>query len=54
MMAVEAIKLIAQAGQPLTGRLMLYDALYAEARVIAVARRPGCPVCGAGDGALKA
>jgi molybdopterin/thiamine biosynthesis adenylyltransferase len=48
MMAVEAVKLITQAGAPLVGRLMLYDALYAEARVIAVAPRPGCPVCGGG------
>jgi molybdopterin/thiamine biosynthesis adenylyltransferase len=42
------VKLIAQAGAPLVGRLMLYDALYAETRVIAVAPRPGCPVCGGG------
>lgn len=46
MMAVEAMKVITAAGRPLLGRLMLYDALYAEARVISVARRPGCPVCG--------
>jgi molybdopterin/thiamine biosynthesis adenylyltransferase len=46
MMAVEVMKVVTGAGAPLTGRLMLYDALYADARVIAVARRPGCPVCG--------
>ena len=46
MMAVEAVKRIAGAGEGLSGRLMLYDALNAEARVIEVARRADCPVCG--------
>ncbi|MBK0400000.1 molybdopterin-synthase adenylyltransferase MoeB [Limibaculum sp. M0105] len=46
MQAVEAVKLIAQAGEPLRGRLMLYDALGAEARVIRVKPRADCPVCG--------
>ncbi|WP_406600619.1 HesA/MoeB/ThiF family protein [Thermohalobaculum sediminis] len=50
MQAVEAVKLIVQAGEPLRGRLMLYDALGAEARVIRVRRREGCAVCaGAGQ-----
>jgi adenylyltransferase/sulfurtransferase len=46
MQATEAIKLITGAGQPLVGRLFLYDALWAETRTISVARRPGCTVCG--------
>ncbi len=46
MQAVEALKLIAGAGEPLDGRLLLYDALYAETRIIAVNRREDCPVCG--------
>lgn len=46
MMAVEAIKLLADAGEPLLGRLMIYDALYGETRLIKVARRQDCPVCG--------
>ncbi|EAR50933.1 molybdopterin biosynthesis protein MoeB, putative [Oceanicola granulosus HTCC2516] len=45
MMSVEAVKLLAQAGESLRGRLMIYDALYAETRTIAVAPRPGCAVC---------
>lgn len=45
MMAVEAVKLIARAGEPLRGRMLIYDALYAEVRIIKVARRPDCPVC---------
>ncbi len=46
MMAVEAIKLLAGAGEPLLGRMMIYDALYADTRTIKVAKRDGCPVCG--------
>lgn len=48
MMAMEAVKLITGAGTPLRGRLMIHDALHAETRVITVARRADCPVCGGG------
>jgi molybdopterin/thiamine biosynthesis adenylyltransferase len=48
MMAIEAIKHLTQAGETLVGRLMIYDALYAETRVIAVKRRADCTICGAG------
>lgn len=46
MMAVEAVKLITGAGDPLRGRLLIYDALYAETRVMTAARRPDCATCG--------
>ena len=46
MMAVEAVKVIAGAGTPLLGRLLIYDALDAETRVLKALRRPDCPVCG--------
>jgi molybdopterin/thiamine biosynthesis adenylyltransferase len=46
MMALEAIKLITGAGEPLEGRLMIYDALAAETRTVRVAADPECPVCG--------
>ena len=46
MMAVEAVKVIAEAGEPLAGRMLIYDALYGETRTIAIKRRPDCPVCG--------
>lgn len=46
MLAVEAVKWITQAGEPLRGRMLIYDALYGEARVIALKRRAGCAVCG--------
>ena len=43
--AAEAVKLIVGAGAPLAGRLMLYDALWAEFRTIEIKRRPDCRVC---------
>ena len=46
MMAVEAIKQITGAGQPLVRRLMIYDALYADVRTIKIAPRADCPICG--------
>lgn len=47
MMAMEAVKLITGAGEPLRGRLLIHDALYGETRVIAVKPRMDCAVCGA-------
>ena len=47
MAALETIKLITGAGQPLIGRLMLYDGLSAAARTVKIAADPACPVCGA-------
>ena len=35
-------------GRPLTGRLLIYDALSAEVRVATVAPDPACAVCGQG------
>lgn len=46
MMALEAIKHIAGAGTGLRGRMLIYDALHVDTRVIALKRRPDCPVCG--------
>jgi molybdopterin/thiamine biosynthesis adenylyltransferase len=46
MMALEAVKLIVGAGEPLTGRLMIYDALAGETRTVRVGADPQCPVCG--------
>ncbi|MEZ5752565.1 MAG: HesA/MoeB/ThiF family protein [Paracoccaceae bacterium] len=46
MMALEAIKTLADAGESLRGTLLIYDALYAETRRIAVKRRAGCAACG--------
>jgi molybdopterin/thiamine biosynthesis adenylyltransferase len=46
MMALEAVKLIARAGEPLTGRLFVYDALGGESRTVRIGSDPDCPVCG--------
>ena len=45
MAALEAIKLITGAGEPLTGRLMLYEGLSATARTVRITADPDCPVC---------
>jgi len=42
----EAIKLILGKGEPLIGRLLLYDALQMSFREFKVRRNPRCPVCG--------
>jgi molybdopterin/thiamine biosynthesis adenylyltransferase len=46
MMALEAVKVITGAGEPLRGRMMIYDGLYGDARVIGIKRREGCAACG--------
>lgn len=46
MMALEAIKLITGAGEPLSGRLLVYDALAAVTRTVRIAPDPHCPACG--------
>jgi len=42
----EAIKLIIGIGDPLAGRLMIYDALEMTYRSVQVKKDPECPVCG--------
>ena len=44
--ATEAIKLLTGIGEPLIGRLMLYDALSMRFRELRLRRNPNCPVCG--------
>jgi sulfur-carrier protein adenylyltransferase/sulfurtransferase len=44
--ATEAIKLILGIGEPLVGRLLLYDALTMRFRELKLRRDPDCPVCG--------
>jgi molybdopterin/thiamine biosynthesis adenylyltransferase len=46
MMALEVVKLIAGAGEPLLARLWIYDGLAGEGRTVRVGADPGCPVCG--------
>jgi adenylyltransferase/sulfurtransferase len=44
--ATEAIKLLTGIGEPLIGRLILYDALAMRFRELKLRRNPECPVCG--------
>jgi sulfur-carrier protein adenylyltransferase/sulfurtransferase len=44
--AVEAIKLITGVGEPLVGRLLLFDAMEMEFTTVKLRWDPGCPVCG--------
>src|SRR5947209_97748 len=44
--ATEAIKLIISRGEPLIGRLLLYDALAMKFQEFKVRRNPKCPLCG--------
>ena len=44
--ATEAVKLILGIGEPLSGRLLLYDALAMRFRELKLRRDPECPVCG--------
>ncbi len=44
--ATEVIKLLIGIGEPLIGRLLLYDALAMRFRELKLRRNPSCPVCG--------
>jgi len=46
LMALEAIKEIAEAGDSLAGRLLIFDGLRGESRTVRLPRDPACPVCG--------
>ena len=45
--ATETIKLIVEKGEPLIGRLLMYDSLAMRFREIRIRRDPDCPLCGA-------
>ena len=44
--ATETVKLILGIGEPLVGRLLLYDALAMRFRELKLRKNPECPVCG--------
>ncbi len=46
LQAMEVLKLILGIGQPLVGRLLLFDALAMRFRELRLRRNPDCPVCG--------
>jgi molybdopterin/thiamine biosynthesis adenylyltransferase/rhodanese-related sulfurtransferase len=46
LQATEALKLVLGLGEPLSGALLLYDALEQDFTRLSFARRPDCPACG--------
>jgi len=44
--ATEAVKLLMGIGDPLVGRLMIYDALEMTYREVKIRKDPECPICG--------
>lgn len=46
LMALEAIKLITGAGEPLIGRVQIVDGLSGNLRTVKLARDPACKACG--------
>ncbi|HCA80653.1 MAG TPA: molybdenum cofactor biosynthesis protein MoeB, partial [Bacteroidetes bacterium] len=46
MQALETLKLLLGIGDPLIGRLLLFDGLKMEFRELALRKNPACPVCG--------
>ena len=46
LQANEALKLALGIGEPLIGRLLLFDALTTEFDEVSIRRNPNCPVCG--------
>jgi molybdopterin/thiamine biosynthesis adenylyltransferase len=45
LQAIEVIKLVTGAGEPLVGRLLLYEALSTSFTDLKVRRDPACPIC---------
>lgn len=46
LMALEAVKLITKAGEPLIGRVQIVDGLSGGLRTVKLARDPACKACG--------
>ena len=53
LQATEVIKLILGEGDPLIGRLLMYDALAATATEVKVRRDPDCPICSRDPGEIS-
>jgi molybdopterin/thiamine biosynthesis adenylyltransferase len=48
LQANEVIKLVVGIGEPLIGRLLIYDSLGTRFTELKVRRDPECPICGPG------
>jgi molybdopterin/thiamine biosynthesis adenylyltransferase len=53
LQATEVVKLVIGAGDPLIGRLLLYDALAATFTEVKVNRDPSCPICSREPGEIS-
>jgi sulfur-carrier protein adenylyltransferase/sulfurtransferase len=53
LQSVEVIKLITGAGEPMAGRLLLYDALGTTFTELKVRRDPDCPICSREPGEIS-
>ncbi len=51
LQATEALKLLLGIGDPLVGRLVIYDALDGTFTELKLRRDPACPTCGSGTSA---
>jgi adenylyltransferase/sulfurtransferase len=51
--AIEAIKLVLGTGDPLIGRLLLFDALGMKFRELKLKKNPACPLCGPNPTIMK-
>ena len=51
--ATEAIKMITNIGTPLSGRLLLYDALALDFEFLAIEKDANCPICGESPSVTK-
>ncbi len=45
LQAIEVVKLVTGSGEPLIGRLLLYEALSTSFTDLKVRRDPDCPIC---------
>src|ERR1700760_4762226 len=53
LQATEVVKMIIGAGDPLVGRLLMYDALAATTTELKVRRDPECPICSRDPGEIS-
>jgi sulfur-carrier protein adenylyltransferase/sulfurtransferase len=54
LQANEVFKLLLGVGEPLAGRLLMFDAMTTEFNEVRIWRDPACPACGEGVGVAKA
>ena len=53
LQATEVVKLIIGVGEPLIGRLLMYDALAATTTELKIRRDPECPICSRDPGSIS-